>query len=118
MVGEHFRPEFVNRIDDIVVFHPLNEAQIREIVGIQLEYLRRRLAERDMQLELSDAALDQLAEVGYDPVYGARPLKRAIQQRVENPLAQEILRSARSFAPETRCGSTSKTCKLAFSKCR
>jgi len=112
VVGEHFRPEFVNRIDDIVVFRPLNEAQIREIVGIQLQYLRRRLAERDMQLELSDEALDQLAEVGYDPVYGARPLKRAIQQRVENPLAQEILRG--SFAPGDQVRIDVEDGKLAF----
>ena len=96
------------------MFHPLNEAQIREIVGIQLEYLRRRLAERDMQLALSDAALDQLAEVGYDPVYGARPLKRAIQQRVENPLAQEILRG--SFAPGDEVRIDVEDGKLAFSK--
>ena len=114
VVGEHFRPEFVNRIDDIVVFHPLNPAQIREIVGIQLEYLRKRLAERDIQLTLSDAALDQLAEVGYDPVYGARPLKRAIQQRVENPLAQEILRG--SFAPGDEVRIDVEDGKLSFQR--
>ena len=114
VVGEHFRPEFVNRIDDIVVFHPLNEEQIREIVGIQLEYLRRRLAERDMQLTLSDAALDQLAEVGYDPVYGARPLKRAIQQRVENPLAQEILSG--SFVPGDEVRIDVEDGKLSFQR--
>jgi ATP-dependent Clp protease ATP-binding subunit ClpB len=114
VVGEHFRPEFVNRIDDIVVFHPLNEEQIREIVGIQLKYLRDRLAERDMQIELSDEALDQLAEVGYDPVYGARPLKRAIQQRVENPLAQEILRG--SFVPGDQVRIAVEDGKLAFRK--
>jgi ATP-dependent Clp protease ATP-binding subunit ClpB len=91
VVSQHFRPEFINRVDDIVVFHPLNEAQLREIVGIQLEYLRQRLSERDMELELSAAALEKLAQAGYDPVYGARPLKRAIQQRIENPLAQAIL---------------------------
>jgi ATP-dependent Clp protease ATP-binding subunit ClpB len=92
VVGEHFRPEFLNRVDDMVVFHPLNPAQIAEIVGLQLEYLKQRLDERDIQLELSEAAIASLAEAGYDPVYGARPLKRAIQQRVENPLAQEILK--------------------------
>ncbi len=102
VVGEHFRPEFVNRIDDIVVFHPLDAGQIREIVGIQLGYLKARLAERDMQLNLSDAALDQLASVGYDPVYGARPLKRAIQQRLENPLAQEILSGSLAPGDEVR----------------
>jgi ATP-dependent Clp protease ATP-binding subunit ClpB len=92
VVGEHFRPEFINRVDDIVVFHPLAAAQLRQIVVIQLGYLRRRLADREMGLELSEAALDRLAEAGYDPVYGARPLKRAIQTRIENPLAQEILK--------------------------
>ncbi len=97
-VGEHFRPEFVNRVDDIVVFHPLAQDEIRRIVEIQLDYLRERLAERDMHLELEVAALDQLAEVGYDPVYGARPLKRAIQQRIENPLAEAILRG--QFQPD------------------
>jgi ATP-dependent Clp protease ATP-binding subunit ClpB len=91
VVGEHFRPEFINRVDDIVVFHPLGAAQLRKIVGIQLGYLRRRLAERDMGLEVTDRALDRLAEAGYDSVYGARPLKRAIQSRIENPLAQQIL---------------------------
>ena len=91
VVGEHFRPEFINRIDDMVVFHPLKPEEIREIVVFQLDYLRKRLAERDIGLEITDAALDTLAEAGYDPVYGARPLKRAIQQRIENPLAQEIL---------------------------
>jgi ATP-dependent Clp protease ATP-binding subunit ClpB len=91
-VAEHFRPEFVNRVDDIVVFHPLSQEEIRRIVEIQLGYLRGRLSERDMDFELTPEALDQLAEVGYDPVYGARPLKRAIQQRIENPLAESILR--------------------------
>jgi ATP-dependent Clp protease ATP-binding subunit ClpB len=91
VVGQHFRPEFLNRVDDMVVFHPLTQDQIAAIVVIQLEYLEQRLAERDMRLELSDAAVATLAEAGYDPVYGARPLKRAIQQRIENPLAHEIL---------------------------
>jgi len=97
VVAGHFRPEFLNRVDDMVVFHPLTPAQIADIVGIQLRYLSGRLAERDMHLVLTDAAVARLAEAGYDPVYGARPLKREIQQRVENPLAQEILRG--SFAP-------------------
>jgi len=92
VVGDHFRPEFLNRIDDMVVFHPLNQVQIGEIVGLQLQYLKQRLLDRDIHLELSAAAIAKLAEAGYDPVYGARPLKRAIQQRVENPLAQEILK--------------------------
>jgi len=91
IVGQHFRPEFINRIDDIVVFHPLGREQLHRIAELQVQYLRERLRSRDMDLELSRAALDRLAEVGFDPVYGARPLKRAIQQMVENPLAQEIL---------------------------
>ena len=91
IVGQHFRPEFINRVDDVVVFHPLSREHIRKIVDIQLGYLHDRLATRDMQIVLSDAARDKLAEAGFDPVYGARPLKRAIQQQVENPLAQEIL---------------------------
>ena len=91
VVGSHFRPEFVNRIDDLVVFHPLGREHIRKIVDIQLAYLHERLADRDISIHLSDAARDKLADAGFDPVYGARPLKRAIQQQVENPLAQEIL---------------------------
>jgi ATP-dependent Clp protease ATP-binding subunit ClpB len=91
VVGTHFRPEFINRVDDIVVFHPLSREHIRLIVDIQLGYLHERLAERDMRIELSDDARDRLADAGFDPVYGARPLKRAIQQQIENPLANEIL---------------------------
>ena len=91
VVGRYFRPEFINRIDDTVVFHPLAEEQIHGIALIQLDLLRARLAERELGLEVSDAAVDVLARVGFDPVFGARPLKRAIQQRVENPLAQKIL---------------------------
>src|SRR5690554_1817570 len=91
IVGQHFRPEFINRVDEVVVFHPLQKTQIRAIADIQLAHLRQRLAERDMGLELSDAALDRLAEAGFDPVYGARPLKRAIQQELEDPLAQDLL---------------------------
>ncbi len=97
IVGQHFRPEFVNRIDDVVVFHPLEQEHIRKIVDIQLEYLRRRLRERDMELVLDAAARDRLAQAGFDPVYGARPLKRAVQQQLENPLAQRILRG--DFGP-------------------
>ncbi len=97
VVGTHFRPEFINRVDDVVVFHPLSKEHIRRIVDIQLGYLHDRLAERDMTIHLSDAARDKLAAAGFDPVYGARPLKRAIQQQVENPLAQEIL--AGKFGP-------------------
>ncbi len=91
IVGTHFRPEFINRIDETVVFHPLGREQIRSIARIQIEYLRGRLQDRGMDLTLSDAALDKLGEAGFDPVYGARPLKRAIQEKLENPLAQEIL---------------------------
>jgi ATP-dependent Clp protease ATP-binding subunit ClpB len=91
VVGSHFRPEFINRIDDLVVFHPLAREHIRKIVDIQLDYLHARLAERDISIQLSDDARDKLAAAGFDPVYGARPLKRAIQQQVENPLAHEIL---------------------------
>ncbi len=91
IVGKHFRPEFINRIDEAVVFHPLGREQIRAIAGIQTGYLRRRLRDREMDIELTDAALDRLAEAGFDPVYGARPLKRAIQRELENPLAQEII---------------------------
>jgi ATP-dependent Clp protease ATP-binding subunit ClpB len=91
VVGRHFRPEFINRVDEVVVFHPLLKEQIRAIADIQIDYLRRRLAEHEMRLELTEAALDKLGEAGFDPVYGARPLKRAIQQRIENRLAQDIL---------------------------
>ena len=97
VVGQHFRPEFINRIDEAVVFHPLGREQIRAITEIQIGYLRRRLVDRDMGLEVSRGALDRLGEAGFDPVYGARPLKRAIQQQLENPLAQEILASV--FGP-------------------
>jgi ATP-dependent Clp protease ATP-binding subunit ClpB len=91
VVQAHFRPEFINRLDDIVVFHPLDKAQIREIARIQTRYLAKRLADRQIALELSESALALLGNVGFDPVYGARPLKRAIQTQLENPLAQKIL---------------------------
>ena len=91
VVGTHFRPEFINRVDEVVVFHPLGKEQIADIANIQLDLLRRRLSERELSLELSKAALDRLTDAGFDPVYGARPLKRAIQQHIENPLAQLIL---------------------------
>jgi len=97
IVGQHFRPEFINRIDDVVVFRPLEQEHIRKIVDIQLEYLKRRLGDRDIGLQLEPAARDRLAQAGFDPVYGARPLKRAIQQQLENPLAQRILRG--DFGP-------------------
>ena len=91
VVGSHFRPEFINRIDEAVVFHPLDRTQIRAISTIQISYLRQRLLDRDMDITVSEGALDRLGEAGFDPVYGARPLKRAIQQQLENPLAQAIL---------------------------
>ena len=90
-VQAHFRPEFINRLDDIVVFHPLGQGQIRQIARIQTEYLSKRLLDRQIKLVLTDAALAQLGNAGFDPVYGARPLKRAIQQQLENPLATRIL---------------------------
>ncbi|HET7780464.1 MAG TPA: AAA family ATPase, partial [Rudaea sp.] len=91
VVQAHFRPEFINRLDEIVVFRALDKTQIRQIARIQIEYLAKRLTERQLALKLSDKALDLLGNVGFDPVYGARPLKRAIQQQLENPLAREIL---------------------------
>ena len=97
VVGQHFRPEFINRIDEIVVFHPLDKEQIKVIAQLQINRLRARLAEREYGISITDEALDYLAAAGYDPVYGARPLKRSIQQHIENPLAQEIL--AGKFLP-------------------
>jgi ATP-dependent Clp protease ATP-binding subunit ClpB len=91
VLGQHFRPEFINRVDDVVVFHPLNRDQIRQITAVQAQYLDERLRDRDLGLELSEAALDLIGEAGFDPVYGARPLKRVLQQRVENALARQIL---------------------------
>jgi len=114
IVGQHFRPEFINRVDDIVVFHPLGREHIRKIVDIQMGYLQRRLADRDITLELDDAARDRLGEAGFDPVYGARPLKRAIQQQVENPLAQRILKG--EFGPGDTVRLTVEDDHLAFEK--
>jgi len=91
VVGSHFRPEFINRIDESVVFHPLGQAHIRSIAKIQITGLESRLKERDIKLTITDLALDKIGEAGFDPVYGARPLKRTIQQELENPLAQAIL---------------------------
>ncbi|WP_296236938.1 ATP-dependent chaperone ClpB [Psychrobacter sp. UBA5136] len=96
-VGQHFRPEFVNRIDEIVVFHPLGMSQMAGIADIQLDRLRQRVREREMDIELSADAMNKLVAVGYDPVYGARPLKRAIQQEIENPLSLKLL--AGDFVP-------------------
>ncbi len=97
IVSQQFRPEFINRIDDVVVFHSLTPSHLARIVDIQLGYLHDRLGERDMALQLDEAARERLAQAGYDPIYGARPLKRAIQQQLENPLAQQILDG--SFGP-------------------
>ncbi len=91
IAGTHFRPEFLNRVDDVVVFHPLGREQIRNIAEVQIARLAKRLGEKDIHLQLDNNAYDYLAEVGYDPVYGARPLKRAIQTYLENPLAQDLL---------------------------
>ncbi len=114
IVGQHFRPEFINRVDEVVVFHPLMRDQIRAIASIQIGFLRRRLQERHMDLELTDAALDLLGEAGFDPVYGARPLKRAIQQQLENPLAQEILTGR--FGPGDLVRVEVRDGQLAFSR--
>ncbi len=114
VVQQSFRPEFINRIDDIVVFHSLGSRQIRAIVDIQLLYLKKRLLERNMDLVLDDAARDLLGEAGFDPVYGARPLKRAIQQQIENPLAQRILQG--EFMPGDRIRVSAQDGELGFSK--
>ncbi len=102
VVGVHFRPEFINRVDEVVVFHPLLKEQIRGIAEIQLDLLKARLSDRELGFEISDAALDIICDAGFDPVYGARPLKRAIQQLIENPLAQAVL------AAEFNAGQTIK----------
>jgi ATP-dependent Clp protease ATP-binding subunit ClpB len=97
-VKNQFRPEFVNRIDEVVVFHALGEDHIRSIARIQLNVLKQRLAKMDYGFDISDAAISELAKVGFDPVYGARPLKRAIQSEIENPMAKAILEGR--FAPK------------------
>ncbi|MBV6423221.1 MAG: Chaperone protein ClpB [Steroidobacteraceae bacterium] len=114
IVQQQFRPEFINRIDDICVFRPLGTAEIRRIVDIQLVHLKARLAERDIELTLGEAARDQLGEAGFDPVYGARPLKRAIQQQIENPLAQALLSG--QFGPGDRIRATLHDGRIAFEK--
>jgi ATP-dependent Clp protease ATP-binding subunit ClpB len=90
-VKTYFRPEFINRIDEVVVFHALDEAHIKSIARIQMQYLEKRLAQMEMKLVVSDAALSEIAAASFDPVFGARPLKRAIQANIENALAKEIL---------------------------
>ncbi|MES9947654.1 MAG: ATP-dependent chaperone ClpB [Candidatus Thiodiazotropha sp.] len=113
-VRQNFRPEFINRLDEIVVFHPLASEQIRAIAKIQIDYLHKRLSDHEMGLVITDAALDRLGEAGFDPVYGARPLKRAIRQQLENPLAQEIL--AGRFGPGDTIEVDSTDEGLTFSK--
>jgi ATP-dependent Clp protease ATP-binding subunit ClpB len=113
-VKTHFRPEFVNRIDEIVVFHALAEENIKSIARIQLKILQQRLAKMDYGLDVSDAALTELAKVGFDPVYGARPLKRAIQSEIENPLAKAILEG--HFAPKDTIRVDSRNGRMAFEK--
>ena len=114
VVQAHFRPEFINRLDEIVVFRALDKAQIRTIARIQTGYLAKRLAERQLSLKLSDKALDLLGNICFDPVYGARPLKRAIQQQLENPLAVEILKG--SFQPGDAIAVDAASGRLVFVK--
>jgi ATP-dependent Clp protease ATP-binding subunit ClpB len=114
-VKAHFRPEFINRIDEIVVFHGLDEKHIASIAKIQLEYLEKRLAAMDMKIDVTDAALGELAAAGFDPVYGARPLKRAIQAQIENPLAKAILEGRFAVKDAIRVD-VSKGGALTFSK--
>jgi ATP-dependent Clp protease ATP-binding subunit ClpB len=113
-VKNHFRPEFVNRIDEVVVFHALGEDNIKAIARIQLRVLQNRLAKLDYGLEVSEAAVSELAKVGFDPVYGARPLKRAIQSEVENPLAKAILEGR--FAPKDAISVDWRGGKMVFEK--
>jgi ATP-dependent Clp protease ATP-binding subunit ClpB len=113
-VRTHFRPEFVNRIDEIVVFHALDEKNIAAIAKIQLGYLDKRLAKLEMKLEVSEPALAELAAAGFDPVFGARPLKRAIQERIENPLAKAILEG--KFAAKDVIRTAVKKGQLVFEK--
>ena len=114
VVGQHFRPEFINRIDDLVVFHALEKSQLRAITNVQIQYLLNRLQEQEIKLELSDQALDFISNVGFDPVFGARPLKRAIQTQIESPLAREILSG--HFAPGDTIRIDITDGKLAFVK--
>ena len=113
VVGQHFRPEFINRVDESVVFHPLLQEQIRGIADIQLQQLRARLQEKELRIDISEEAMANLVEAGFDPVYGARPLKRAIQQKIENPLAQAIL--AGRFAPGVEIKATLEDGEITFS---
>ena len=113
-VNRHFRPEFINRIDEIVVFHPLGRAHIHDIARLQIARLQKRLEEREMRLEMTEGALDIIAEVGYDPVFGARPLRRAIQHLIEEPLAMEILEG--KFGPEDTIVADAEDGRIVFRK--
>ncbi len=113
-VKNQFRPEFVNRIDEVVVFHALGDEHIRSIARIQLAILQRRLAHMEYALEVSEAAVSELAKVGFDPVYGARPLKRAIQSELENPLAKAILEGR--FAPKDTIRADWRGGRMSFEK--
>jgi ATP-dependent Clp protease ATP-binding subunit ClpB len=113
-VKTHFRPEFINRIDEVVVFHGLGEEHIRSIATIQLGVLKARLAKMDYGFEISDAAIAELAKAGFDPVYGARPLKRAIQSEIENPLAKAILEGR--FAPKDAIRADYRGGRMTFEK--
>jgi ATP-dependent Clp protease ATP-binding subunit ClpB len=113
-VKTFFRPEFINRIDDVIVFHSLDQKNIRDIARIQLQYLEKRLAAMDMSLEVSNTALDRISESGFDPVFGARPLKRAIQSEIENPLATHILEG--DFGPKDVIKVDCKKGKMVFTK--
>jgi len=112
VVSQHFRPEFINRIDDIVVFHPLSREHMRDIADIQLAILRRRLQEQDLDIEIDEAAFELLVEEGYDPVYGARPLKRVLQKRIENPLSSRLLRG--DFLPGSKIHVSARGGELQF----
>jgi ATP-dependent Clp protease ATP-binding subunit ClpB len=113
-VKSFFRPEFINRIDEVVVFHALDEKNIRSIARIQLRKLSQRLARMEMGLEVTDRALDELAKAGFDPVFGARPLKRAIQERIENPLAKDILEGR--FGPKDKVVADARNGAIVFAR--
>ena len=113
-VKTHFRPEFVNRIDEVVVFHSLADENIRSIARIQLKYLAARLSKMEYGVDITDAAVAEIAKAGFDPVYGARPLKRAIQSQIENPLAKAILEGR--FAPRETIRVDYRGSKMTFEK--
>jgi len=116
VVREHFRPEFLNRIDDIIIFHALSKEDISRIVEIQLKSLQRLLDQKHLKLDLTQGARDFLSRVGYDPVYGARPLKRAIQQYVQNPLAMELLKGSIQEGDSVVADYDAATDQLVFGK--